>query len=104
MVEEPRELLAHRNLESRDEALASTRPLRPGSHDDLDLALDLDRNVEGKLGESNGASGVSAGFRPVEFENEILEPVHDARLLLKTRSRVDHAKDATPGSDAVEVS
>jgi hypothetical protein len=75
----------------------------PRSRDDLDLAFDLDRNVERKLGEPDGAAGVSAGFRSIEFENDIGKPVDDAWLLLKARGGVDNAEDTAPGRDAVEV-
>ena len=70
---------------------------------ELDFAFDLDRDVEGKLGETDGAAGVGARFGAEKLDDEIGEAVDHDGLPVEAGRRVDHSEHAPPGRDAVDL-
>ncbi len=46
---------------------------------------------------------MGAALGPEQLENQIRKAVHDARLLIEARRRVDHAEDARPRAYSVEI-
>jgi hypothetical protein len=70
---------------------------------DFDFRFNLHWNIKWQLRHANSTARVSADLRAIEIEDEIGEPIDNTRLFVETWSRVNHAEDATPGSNAVEV-
>ena len=70
---------------------------------DLDFAFDFHRDVEGKLGHSDRASRVRTLLASEDLDDELRESVDDRGLAIESRSGIDHAEDARPGGDAIEV-
>ena len=53
----------------------------------LDLALDLDGNVERKLGESDGTACMRSYLGPEHAQDKVREPVDDCRLAVEPRAQ-----------------
>src|SRR5580698_7090556 len=80
--------------------------MRPGggrASRDVDLSLDLDGDVEGKLGEADRAPAMAADVGAEELEDDVGEPVDDARLHVEAGRRVDHSEYARPCGDSIEI-
>ena len=64
--------------------------------------LDLDRDVEGKLGEPHRAAGMATGF-PEDLDEQVGAPVDHGRRLVEPRRDVDHAEDLDEPCNPVEI-
>ena len=74
-----------------------------GLRSDLDLAFDLDWNVERQLGHTDRAARVAADLRSEHLEHEIRKTIDDGGLLDEPGCGVDHAKNPRPRRDAIEI-
>ena len=72
---------------------ASAPPDRSG---DLDDRLDLDRDVERKLGGADRRAGVAAGGIAPDLEHEVGEPVDHGRRLVEAGGALDEAERLDP--------
>lgn len=77
--------------------------LRMPVPDEFRFGFNLHWNIEGQLGHTDSAATVGTFVRPVEFKDEVREPIDDIWLLVETRRRIDHAEYSRPGRDAIKV-
>jgi len=71
---------------------------------ELNFALDLQGNVEGKLGHSNRAARVSSTLLTKDSKYEFCEPIDDHGLSVETGRRVHHAEHSGLTGDALQAS
>lgn len=74
------------------------------SRKELNFTLDLDRNVEGKLGHPYCASRVSSALLAKDGKYEFCEAVDDCGLSVEPGCRIHHAEYSRPASDAFQAS
>src|SRR5215470_9384500 len=84
-------------------AIAASRSAASRRSGELDLGLDLDGDVERQRRHADRRARVSAALRPVELEDELAEAVDYPGGLIEARRHVDHAENAEPVGDAVEI-
>jgi len=90
------------HLHHWDLPIRRPRRVGPALREELNLAFDLDRDVEWQLGETDGA--LECAPRPgrrLEYQSE--KPVDDASVAIEPGRGVDHPKDPGPRAHAVEV-
>jgi len=94
------ELLLLRHARAR---IASGAAAIARSAADLDLRLDLDRNVERQLEQADRAARMRADVGAEELEQQLGTAVDHRRLAIEARRRVHHPEHARPGDDAIQV-
>src|SRR5271168_1130905 len=69
----------------------------------FNLAFNFNGDTERQFRHADGTAAVRSDGRPEHLDNEIGKAVDNARLLIESGRRVDHAEHSRPSRDSIEI-